>query len=536
MADDGVTEDRFGQAVDLWGGVAAVGAWRHAGADVDSGAVYIFERDAGGAGNWGQVAERVGSGTGTGDAFGWSVGVSDGAVVVGALGFSEPLPNTGELYIFERDAGGLGHWGQTQRYASPVATGGTSFGAEVQSDGRRILVGAYTDSELGFRAGAAYVLECVPAGTEVDADGDGFPDSIDCDDADPAVNPGAAEACNGRDDNCDGAIDEGLDVDGDGTADCFDGCPADGAKVDPGVCGCGVADTDGDGDGAFDCVDQCPADPGKVAPGVCGCGVTDADTDGDGTPDCSDECPADGSKVEPGICGCGVEDLDTDGDGFFDCVDGCPADPLKDAPGICGCGVADADTDGDGSADCVDGCPADAAKVAPGVCGCGVADTDTDGDGVADCVDLCAADPDKADPGTCGCGVADTDGDGDGAPDCVDLCAADPAKTDPGACGCGIADIDSDGDGTPDCGDACEQSNLLPTVVVDGCDSGVANLQLEQACTIADRVAECAAEASNHGRFVACVSHLTNDIRKEGVISAGERSAIVTCAAQSSLP
>ena len=30
----------------------------------------------------------------------------------------------------------------------------------------------------------------------------------DCDQNDPAVNPGAAEVCNGRDDNCDGQIDE----------------------------------------------------------------------------------------------------------------------------------------------------------------------------------------------------------------------------------------------------------------------------------------------------------------------------------------
>ncbi|MDF1556377.1 MAG: putative metal-binding motif-containing protein, partial [Deferrisomatales bacterium] len=43
----------------------------------------------------------------------------------------------------------------------------------------------------------------------------------DCDDADPAVNPGAVEVCNGNDDNCSGTVDEGvgatyyLDTDGD---------------------------------------------------------------------------------------------------------------------------------------------------------------------------------------------------------------------------------------------------------------------------------------------------------------------------------
>lgn len=34
-----------------------------------------------------------------------------------------------------------------------------------------------------------------------------------------------------------------------------------------------------------DC-DDCPSDPAKDDPGVCGCGVADTDSDGDGTPDC----------------------------------------------------------------------------------------------------------------------------------------------------------------------------------------------------------------------------------------------------------
>ncbi len=321
-------------------------------------------------------------------------------------------------------------------------------------------------------------LDCntnaIPDECELDGDGDGAIDACDGCPADPAkIAPGVC-GCGVSD----------ADTDLDGTLDCNDGCPTDPNKVAPGDCGCGVADTDSDGDATADCIDGCPTDPNKIAPGDCGCGVADVDTDGDATADCIDGCPNDPAKTAPGLCGCGVADTDTDGDATADCVDGCPNDPTKITPGICGCGVTDTDTDLDGTADCEDGCPSDPSKVAPGVCGCGVADTDSDGDATADCIDGCPNDPAKIAPGVCGCGVADTDTDLDGTADCDDGCPTDPSKVAPGVCGCGVADTDTDGDATADCIDGCPSD---PAKIAPGiCGCGVADTD-----TDLDGTADC---------------------------------------------
>ena len=58
-------------------------------------------------------------------------------------------------------------------------------------------------------------------------------------------------------------------------------------------------------------LNNCPNDPNKTHPGICGCGVADTDTDSDGTPDCIDNCPNTSN----------TEQEDTDGDGIGDACD-----------------------------------------------------------------------------------------------------------------------------------------------------------------------------------------------------------------------
>lgn len=255
------------------------------------------------------------------------------------------------------------------------------------------------DLEMNPRPlGAGYDMGAYET-VDVDEDLDGYPQSLDCNDKDPAINPGAIEFCRDVVDNdCDGLIDEDS---------CF--------KIVE-ICGDGL---DNDANGLADCADPvCGSDPLCIE--VCNDQI---DNDGDGLTDCADivNCERDaacGPKVE--ICYDGV---DNDGNGLTDCEDlkDCANDPFCN-PTIEAC-TDGIDNDSDGLTDCYDTNDCDTHPGCIEICDDGL---DNDLDGLNDCEDT-------KDCGThfsciemdCGDGF---DNDGDGYTDCLDK---DDCKKDP---------------------------------------------------------------------------------------------------------
>ena len=163
-AEDAESFDEFGNSVAISGDTAIVGAHRSNEAGINSGSAFIFRRDFGGPDNWGQVVELVGFDTGSGDLFGRSVAISGDTAIVGAPLHDEAVQNIGSAYIFQRDAGGPDNWGQVAELTAIDAAGADFFGWSVAISGppgnEIALVGAWgNDDNNAIESGSAYIFQ-----------------------------------------------------------------------------------------------------------------------------------------------------------------------------------------------------------------------------------------------------------------------------------------------------------------------------------------------------------------------------------------
>ncbi len=204
-------------------------------------------------------------------------------------------------------------------------------------------------STIKPNATSAVGTTATTADLEIDADGDGYPPSEDCDDTDASVSPDGIEICDGIDNDCDGVIDPDtaagvlpwfVDGDGDGYGDSaalFYACAPgpDGVAND---LDCDDTDIDISPDGAEvcdgkdnDCDGLVDDDDDSVDITTASLFYTDADRDGygdaetpvfacepvDGLVDDNTDCDDDDGSIHPAaleIC----DDLDNDCDGLVD--------------------------------------------------------------------------------------------------------------------------------------------------------------------------------------------------------------------------
>ncbi len=97
-----------------------------------------MERDQGGTDNWGEVALLLASDGTAGDALGVAVAL-DGDIAIGGASGADP---GGAAYVYERDAGGIGNWGEVEKLRVADAHLVGNFGVAAALSGVTMVVGA----------------------------------------------------------------------------------------------------------------------------------------------------------------------------------------------------------------------------------------------------------------------------------------------------------------------------------------------------------------------------------------------------------
>ena len=158
LASDAEANDVFGWSVALSGDTLVVGAYGEDAGGNAAGAAYVFGRDEGGADNWGEVKKLTASDAQAEDGFGFSVALSADTLVVGAGGEDAAGSQAGAAYVFERDQGGADNWGEVEKLTASDAQADDGFGGSVAVGGDTAVVGAQGEDAGGDAAGAAYVF------------------------------------------------------------------------------------------------------------------------------------------------------------------------------------------------------------------------------------------------------------------------------------------------------------------------------------------------------------------------------------------
>ncbi|SEI59230.1 Por secretion system C-terminal sorting domain-containing protein [Dyadobacter sp. SG02] len=178
------TGDNFGWAVDISGDHIVVSShWYDLDANdqnalSDAGAAFIYEKNLGGADNWGLVKKITASVRRADHNFGTSIAIDADQIVVGAGGERRdaaelnPLGYAGAAYVFRKDYGGSNNWGQVKKLTAPVRAADDNFGNQVDISGNNIIAGAPFEDEdanelntLGY-AGSAYIFSRDSGGNE----------------------------------------------------------------------------------------------------------------------------------------------------------------------------------------------------------------------------------------------------------------------------------------------------------------------------------------------------------------------------------
>ena len=166
LASDGEQDDIFGSAIAVEGETVIVGAPWSDDVPFTSGSAYVFELIDG---VWTETDKLTASDAVADAWFGASISISGDSLVVGAQGDSEIGTASGAAYVFERIDG---TWTETAKLLASDGVDEDAFGSSVSVSGGTVLVGSRLDDDNGMNSGSLYVFE-IGCACPADVNGDG---------------------------------------------------------------------------------------------------------------------------------------------------------------------------------------------------------------------------------------------------------------------------------------------------------------------------------------------------------------------------
>tara|TARA_Y100000589_G_scaffold158174_1_gene150604 strand:+ start:680 stop:2221 length:1542 start_codon:yes stop_codon:yes gene_type:complete len=161
MANDGAEDDRFGFDVAISNGVAVIGAHRDDDNGSNSGSAYVFEQLV--DGTWQQTDKLTANDGASNDSFGDAVAILNGVVFIGAYRDDDNGSSSGSVYVFKQLKDGT--WQQIDKLTADDGASNDSFGSSIAISNGFAVIGSDGDDDNGSASGSAYVFEQLVDGT-----------------------------------------------------------------------------------------------------------------------------------------------------------------------------------------------------------------------------------------------------------------------------------------------------------------------------------------------------------------------------------
>ena len=155
LASDGASGDVFGSGIAISKNTVVVGARYDDDNGINSGSVYIYQRDGWHGQSWTEQAKLVASDGEAGDRFGDFVALDQNTALIGSPGDPYKLNSAGAAYVFTY---AHGTWTEQAKLVANDGESGDEFG-QVALDGNTAVISAQSDDDNGFDSGSVYVFK-----------------------------------------------------------------------------------------------------------------------------------------------------------------------------------------------------------------------------------------------------------------------------------------------------------------------------------------------------------------------------------------